>query len=261
VRHEIHNIILWVDFVCINQEDQSEQGLQVSFMAGIYQGADFVIIWLGEGHPRNRMDEVFNFRDIYTLISLEDHGMVATTVVCSLLFAPTLHHINEATTLQECLVPVRTPRIRLGSLEWIWHDFDAELKQKYPGQHNFLSSKDAFFQLFLIYELRRSRERQGGSSKQSLRARLLQTVQHKCTDPRDRVYALLALTHDADHGTLAPDYAKPVQQLYQEVTAQLMHGDWDPSEDVTPVRTGVWIRDRNSMPFLPSKNLDIWFSM
>lgn len=41
--------ILWIDAVCINQEDKTERGHQVQEMAKIYRKADRVIVWLGEG--------------------------------------------------------------------------------------------------------------------------------------------------------------------------------------------------------------------
>ena len=40
--------ILWVDAICINQEDLQEQGQQVQLMARIYSQAARVLVWLGE---------------------------------------------------------------------------------------------------------------------------------------------------------------------------------------------------------------------
>ena len=40
--------ILWVDAICINQEDNNEKGQQVQSMAKIYAKASRVIVWLGE---------------------------------------------------------------------------------------------------------------------------------------------------------------------------------------------------------------------
>jgi hypothetical protein len=39
--------VLWVDAVCINQQDPKEQGAQVAMMWDIYASASSVIIWLG----------------------------------------------------------------------------------------------------------------------------------------------------------------------------------------------------------------------
>lgn len=40
--------ILWVDAICINQNDNSEKAWQVQCMARIYAKASGVIVWLGE---------------------------------------------------------------------------------------------------------------------------------------------------------------------------------------------------------------------
>ncbi|KAI3317329.1 heterokaryon incompatibility protein-domain-containing protein [Xylariaceae sp. AK1471] len=50
VRHdpELNSQRFWVDSICINQQDALERCNQVSFMASIYRSADMVIAWLGE---------------------------------------------------------------------------------------------------------------------------------------------------------------------------------------------------------------------
>lgn len=40
--------IIWVDAICINQEDDNEKGLQVQSMAKTYAKASRVLVWLGE---------------------------------------------------------------------------------------------------------------------------------------------------------------------------------------------------------------------
>jgi hypothetical protein len=40
--------ILWVDAVCINQQDKSERNEQVRWMGEIYSSVQQVIIWLGK---------------------------------------------------------------------------------------------------------------------------------------------------------------------------------------------------------------------
>ena len=39
---------LWIDAICINQEDLTEKGLQIRLMPRIYSGAQQVLAWLGE---------------------------------------------------------------------------------------------------------------------------------------------------------------------------------------------------------------------
>ncbi|KAI1124910.1 heterokaryon incompatibility protein-domain-containing protein [Nemania abortiva] len=45
----IRGNLLWVDALCINQEDLDEKGHQVALMGDIFQSAANVVAWLGEG--------------------------------------------------------------------------------------------------------------------------------------------------------------------------------------------------------------------
>jgi hypothetical protein len=45
------SLLIWIDAVCINQNDSEEKGVQVNQMGAIYGSAEEVLIWLGEGTP------------------------------------------------------------------------------------------------------------------------------------------------------------------------------------------------------------------
>ncbi|KAJ5722029.1 HET-domain-containing protein [Penicillium malachiteum] len=49
LRNQFVERFLWIDAICINQEDTAEKGQQIAYMAEIYSKASRVIIWLGEG--------------------------------------------------------------------------------------------------------------------------------------------------------------------------------------------------------------------
>jgi hypothetical protein len=50
IRRPDQDILLWVDAICINQNDTEEKGHQVKQMGDIYKRAEEVLIWLGPGH-------------------------------------------------------------------------------------------------------------------------------------------------------------------------------------------------------------------
>ena len=50
IRRPDQNIFLWVDAICINQDDLREKGHQVKQMGYIYKAAEEVLIWLGPGY-------------------------------------------------------------------------------------------------------------------------------------------------------------------------------------------------------------------
>ncbi|KIN03076.1 hypothetical protein OIDMADRAFT_195666, partial [Oidiodendron maius Zn] len=48
LRYQEQDLVLWIDALCINQDDKDEQGQQVQQMRSIYSRAKRVVIWLGE---------------------------------------------------------------------------------------------------------------------------------------------------------------------------------------------------------------------
>ncbi|SPO04640.1 uncharacterized protein DNG_07325 [Cephalotrichum gorgonifer] len=59
---------LWVDFICINQDDLEERAAQVAIMPYIYSNADAVRIWLGPGDATSRdlFDSVRQVASLHT---------------------------------------------------------------------------------------------------------------------------------------------------------------------------------------------------
>ena len=47
IRQELCDVIIWVDSICIDQDDGKEKSHQVRHMASIYRKAERVLIWLG----------------------------------------------------------------------------------------------------------------------------------------------------------------------------------------------------------------------
>ncbi|KAF1954567.1 hypothetical protein CC80DRAFT_550173 [Byssothecium circinans] len=56
LRYTTKDMFLWVDALCINQDDHTERGHQVALMGSIYKKAKRVIIWINERDERYRWD-------------------------------------------------------------------------------------------------------------------------------------------------------------------------------------------------------------
>lgn len=65
IRSIEHTKALWIDQVCINQDDISERSLQVPRMGAIYSSAFQVLIWIGEEDDDSRL----GLRFLLTLLS------------------------------------------------------------------------------------------------------------------------------------------------------------------------------------------------
>lgn len=48
LRHPTAHRLLWIDAICINQNDLDERSTQIQHMLNIYHGATRILIWLGE---------------------------------------------------------------------------------------------------------------------------------------------------------------------------------------------------------------------
>ena len=64
-----------------------------------------------------------------------------------------------------------------------------------------------------------TKARVNGTTLSSL---LWNTWDRASTDPRDKVFAMLALVDQADHTTMAPDYSKSVIQVYRETAREII---------------------------------------
>ena len=73
LRRLSSKVHLWIDAVCINQDNGAEKSLQISKMAIIYSRAQNVRIWLGECDPVQHSDEAMQFVDEIVDLSLLDH--------------------------------------------------------------------------------------------------------------------------------------------------------------------------------------------
>lgn len=60
-----------------------------------------------------------------------------------------------------------------------------------------------------------------------LRTRLQETFDLQCSDPHDRIYAILNLVDEAEIETVVPDYRKPIGMLKREMEAILMKSPSD----------------------------------
>lgn len=70
LSHAYDDRVLWVDAICINQDDNAERNQQVQVMAQIYESASAVWIWLGE--DADNASDVF--QSVKSAARLEDRS-------------------------------------------------------------------------------------------------------------------------------------------------------------------------------------------
>ncbi|MCJ1229715.1 hypothetical protein MMC12_006384 [Toensbergia leucococca] len=210
---------LWVDAVCINQDDVQEREKQVSIMGQIYGTATEVLIWLGDG-PEN-VAEAFDFiRKFEEGLEMYDpkfiqymHTINAGNFTLWRALSSVFNHpwFTRAWIIQEVVLPAQAQVVcgdQISSwnaltktVNWI---FDNNLGSWIQGLSHL-----AITRISLIQKL--CHQNQGPTDSPMFL--LLDLFKYtKSTDPRDKIYALLSLT--SDNSYIKPDYTISCEELY-----------------------------------------------
>lgn len=191
---------LWIDQICINQQDLHERNRQVQLMREIYGNATEVIAWLGP--PEQMLQE-----------ALVDIG--AGSQPQGGHDAPH-HHLQRCTywtrlwIVQEILL-ARGIRLMCGNVSLDWsrlNDWASSFSS------SFEEGKGGNLQAFILY--RRQNLRGGRLGIEDV---LLDYCESSCKDLRDKVYALLGLLNYGSRWTV--DYNSSPHEVFEE-TARIM---------------------------------------
>ncbi|KOC10748.1 hypothetical protein AFLA70_197g002161 [Aspergillus flavus AF70] len=229
LRDQYIERIIWVDALCINQEDLNEKGEQVRRMAEIYSKASRVIVWLG--HMENHSNEAL---ETIRIAAQRPHGVddkLTREAVFCLLRRPWFERIW---VLQE-VASARQILIKGGDTEMDGHVFCTGLTSKsfeylykdFPDLHTVVRPV-----IFLMSEsLFRPKVVERTSNEFSLNIRPLGELldmyhTRKATKQHDKLFALIGMSSDASIPTdLLPDYSTPWARLFERLIRYLLGGD------------------------------------
>ena len=227
-REQNRDIVLWVDALCINQEDEIEKTQQVRKMARIYGKAHRVLIWLGAGSKR--CEEALIFID--EILDLASFDALATDEKsppkwAALVELMRCEWFSRRWVVQE-LALAKDATIHYNDQEINWKNFaDAvaifatrfdAIKQLFlPSRefnHNveYLGDLEALGANILVdvtaNHFRRSLGAEDDlerlSSLEELASRLLK---FEASDPRDTVYAILSICKE-NNGSESQRYSQ-----------------------------------------------------
>jgi hypothetical protein len=206
--------ILWIDAVCINQEDKVEQSQQVQQMAQIFEKAEKVLFWLGKATPQmiSLMETLDRFRNIdpgcyhkqetIEHPSWEDHSIAIKQIFNREWFTRVwiLQEVAKARRADVCCGRRSIPAE-------IFVLAPSLIKQE-PPRH----CKPV---LDIMAEL--SRSNSWWAQTRNLRTLVQKFQSSKATDERDKIYALLGMSSDPlDTKNLPIDYRRPTSQVVHE---------------------------------------------
>lgn len=242
MRHETDTRILWVDAVCINQDDLDERGKQVLRMRDIYTLASTVEVWIGKVGPDGddvgavdlvkKMASFFdNLEDVLNKgIKGEGHetlrgemGKAAPMAVKSLtdLFKrpwwTRIWVVQELSLARQATATVRVGHLTSSWLSWLVTAHAIESAWFIVADLATSVSADRHTEGFLN-GIRMSQCRIVNASMPGFTLLELLNQHRDCeaTNARDKVYGLLGLAADAELMAIIPDYRATPEEVFTD---------------------------------------------
>ncbi|KAJ9625699.1 hypothetical protein H2203_004460 [Taxawa tesnikishii (nom. ined.)] len=229
---------VWIDALCINQNDNREKNVQIPLMHDIYLRASAVIVWLGESHEK-----------LSTAMRLLNSGRAVSHRNPS--FAKSILHVLQPMItdctywcrtwiVQEILIS-RKIEIHCGPDRVPWPSLERHFlhlrKCLKPNDQKPLNRAGAC----ILWKSRRARQRFSAHDisehePAAILRGLIDTYKHtKCSDPRDKVYSLLALAGhrlEAPKDRLLVDYSRSVADVFTDVLRYISRADANAAADM-----------------------------
>lgn len=216
------NRVLWIDALCINQQDPKERGHQVRQMDKIFSSACNVLAWLGEARDGSDIAMDFIKRIAQGLSLFGVHGepftpkeiWVALHKLWDRPYWGRVWIIQELASAIEKEKPMWIPRyhaeigcghkwLRLNLVRNAWNSLSMYLNHPFVrGKGEYVPVRN-LFTLLLEHAHRRL----------TLSALISLTYTANATDPRDHFYAVLGLAPETDRSALIPDYTKSLKEV------------------------------------------------
>lgn len=236
--------LLWVDAICINQEDVEERSAQVKMMKEIYERADRVFAWLGFPFDEVAVSlavEMMREFNMYLKEGLEaydgDIDVVLATVTTDHAWFPNdsagrpwkawecvaemfeLPYWQRVWIYQEATTP--------GDILFYYGDskFDDVLLSATVAFGSEFSKMEGFDTRFVeaagysshVFQISHARLAREEGSTHRLIDLMLELKLADCTDPKDKVYAPLGHADDITAGQIDIDYSKDLVDVYVDV--------------------------------------------
>ena len=220
--------VLWVDAICINQQDLVERSHQVTLLRDTFERAENVIVWLGEDSgDANEAFEILravgsSSSTIYTVeLLVSERGKALRKLLRRDWF-------RRIWVVQE-LICARKATITCGNHTMDWEIFlylagiIRQLDQVF--QFEDWSVLTALFTLVCMKEDRHIRKQRG---KIDLETLLYGYRRCLASDPRDKVFALVGIAGGQDAAAYTPDYSKDVLEVYRDLAIRLIIAEQNP---------------------------------
>jgi ankyrin repeat protein len=231
---------LWVDAICIDQENTLERNQQILLMKDIYSSASMVLIWLGKDdalirpafqsiHEDVRKNEMSYLSDL----SEERNHRVWDPDIASLFRSPWFERAwiyqeivcSRAATVY-CGSRDASQSISRNSLPWECLSKFYEIAEEVRALENVPTSSCSILGPLIF-----GRNHYNASDRIKNHFDLLTLLELRrnssATDPRDKIFSLVGLSTEGQKGLIPTDYSTSVVDAYTNVTRLLINSRKD----------------------------------
>jgi hypothetical protein len=223
--------VLWIDALCINQNDTTERNHQVSQMGKIYRNAGSVVAWLGrkDNSTRGAMDYIIRFEPpeeayidksgeiVRHPILIDGETIDAIVAFCSRQYWTRLWIIQEVLVASQVI-------IQCGSVAYNWDKFSLFLRtaklhpviQYNTGEPPRLRDwkhDPRFLRVLKSHPMSLCRNREIIRNGLPLEYLCMEFSSSECTDRLDKIFGLLALARDCCRQAVPVDYSSSIAEL------------------------------------------------
>jgi hypothetical protein len=224
LRYQDRRRTLWIDAICIDQQNVPERNSQVQMMGSVYSNAQKVLIWLGLSEGNECLDEFDHMLDY----PRSPHDLASDKIrnwTCYQLLSRSW--FERTWTVQELALSRHDPIVHVGkySFSWedIWDQAQIPLFLESVSDETFTNVQDG---MRLLQDVRVATHLQNQDNSErvlpTLAHQVARTLHLSATDPRDKIYGLLGIS-SLKTGVLVPDYNKSCQEVFSEALALMLH--------------------------------------
>ena len=205
---------VWVDAICINQQDPEERSHQIRRMGAIYQEANEVAVWLDDAQHMTEEDiNSLSAKD--TAIAYQVQSSSAQRAFHQLLLKP---YWTRVWIIQE-LAAASNITIFCGHHKILWETLEELSSFAFTAGMEGIKSEELRARFQNLLQFRDDR-------LNSKPVRLLEAIYRSryalSTDPKDKIYGLLGLVYDGGTFIPEPNYRQSVEDTYTDLSKALI---------------------------------------
>ncbi|TEY39986.1 hypothetical protein BOTCAL_0444g00080 [Botryotinia calthae] len=249
--------ILWIDAICINQEDIPERNSQVKYMGTIYSKSSIVLAWLGEPKTNKCLSSSFTAGWMEKLVpegddidEERDNDLVFDTFEMMLkdldahwdsenddISSFSTQNLRTGAgiirlfenpwwsrmwTVQEALLGKDTLLIS-GRRSILQDDLSAIFNSQLAHSKDGCNPRKSGFITTSFMKMRFLHEYRDGNVSSNLEGLLNIFGERRCSDPRDKIYGLLGILPAEDANLIHPDYSTDIALLYGSMVVDIIN--------------------------------------